>query len=133
MYLLDTNLLLEVLLRRTKTKEVEAFLDRRGQIPLYLTDFSVHSVGIMLFQRKMHDAFMRAIVDLFWVAGVKLVCLNPEDMTNVAEAAHRFSLDFDDAYQYVAAKKNNLTLLSFDSDFDRTERGRKTPREVLKT
>jgi hypothetical protein len=26
----------------------------------------------------------------------------------------------------------NLTLVSFDADFDRTERGRKTPADVLK-
>jgi predicted nucleic acid-binding protein len=45
--------------------------------------------------------------------------------------AERFNLDFDDAYQYTAAEKYDLTLVSFDSDFDHTERGRKTPAEVL--
>jgi predicted nucleic acid-binding protein len=38
---------------------------------------------------------------------------------------HRFNLDFDDAYQYVVAEKYNLTIISFDSDFDRTELKRK--------
>ena len=38
----------------------------------------------------------------------------------------QFSLDFDDAYQYVAAEKYGLTIVSFDNDFDRTERGRET-------
>jgi predicted nucleic acid-binding protein len=42
-------------------------------------------------------------------------------------------LDFDDAYQYVAADKHNLVIVSFDGDFDRTERGRKTPQAVLQT
>ena len=42
----------------------------------------------------------------------------------------RFGLDFDDAYQYVAAEKNDLTIVSFDKDFDRTERGRVPPSEV---
>lgn len=46
-------------------------------------------------------------------------------------AAERFRLDFDDAYQYVAAEKHNLTLVSLDADFDRTERGRKTPTQIL--
>ena len=36
-----------------------------------------------------------------------------------------------DAYDYVAAEKHDLVLVSFDSDFDRTELGRKTPGEVL--
>ncbi|MDH7486504.1 MAG: hypothetical protein QHJ81_09555 [Anaerolineae bacterium] len=31
---------------------------------------------------------------------------------------------------YVAAEKYKLTLVSFDSDFDRTERGRRTPAEI---
>lgn len=35
----------------------------------------------------------------------------------------QFNLDFDDAYQYVAAQKTNLSLISFDTDFDHTERG----------
>lgn len=42
-----------------------------------------------------------------------------------------YGLDFDDAYQYAVAEKHNLTLVSFDKDFDRTERGRKTPAEIL--
>ena len=42
-----------------------------------------------------------------------------------------FNLDFDDAYQYTAAEKHDLTIVSFDADFDRTKRGRKTPWEVL--
>jgi len=43
----------------------------------------------------------------------------------------RFHLDFDDAYQYVAAEKYDLTLVSFDADFDRTPRGRRTPGEMI--
>ena len=60
-----------------------------------------------------------------------MVSLLYEDMGNVIEVFARFNLDFDDAYQYVVAEKYNLTIISFDSDFDRTELGRKTPREVL--
>jgi hypothetical protein len=52
-------------------------------------------------------------------------------MRSVADRAQRFNLDFDDAYQYVAAEKYGLTIVSFDSDFDRTERKKETPAEVL--
>lgn len=41
-----------------------------------------------------------------------------------------FHLDFDDAYQYVVAEKFNLTLVSFDTDFDRTDRKRMVPAEI---
>ncbi len=49
----------------------------------------------------------------------------------IVDASHKFNLDFDDAYQYAAAEKYNLIIVSFDGDFDRTERGRRTPPEVL--
>ena len=62
-----------------------------------------------------------------------VVSLSYEDMGNVIEVFARFNLDFDDAYQYVVAEKYNLTIISFDSDFDSTELGRKTPREILES
>ena len=42
-------------------------------------------------------------------------------------------LDYDDAYQYIVADQYNLVLVSFDSDFDRTTKGRKSPQEILET
>jgi predicted nucleic acid-binding protein len=62
-----------------------------------------------------------------------VVSLSYEDMGNVIEVSTRFNLDFDDAYQYMVAEKYNLTIISFDSDFDRTELKRKTPREVIES
>jgi len=48
----------------------------------------------------------------------------------VIQIALKFGLDFDDAYQCAAADHYGLTIVSFDSDFDRTEKGRKTPDDV---
>jgi len=56
-----------------------------------------------------------------------LVRLKAEDSYEIIKYVKRYNLDFDDAYQYVAAVKFNLKLISFDSDFDKTERGRNTP------
>jgi uncharacterized protein len=49
------------------------------------------------------------------------VNLEPEDLDDVARACAKFSLDFDDAYQYVAAKKFAGILTTFDRDFERTD------------
>jgi len=46
-------------------------------------------------------------------------------------SAQRFGLDFDDAYQYAVAERYGLTIISFDGDFDRTARGRKTPEDLI--
>ncbi|WP_456366658.1 PIN domain-containing protein, partial [Thermococcus sp.] len=50
----------------------------------------------------------------------------------VINAIEKFNLDFDDAYQYRLAELYNLKIVSFDSDFDKTERGRLTPDKALK-
>lgn len=44
-----------------------------------------------------------------------------------------YDLDFDDAFQYTAAEMYDPRIVSFDSDFDRTPRGRVTPEQVLAT
>lgn len=65
-------------------------------------------------------------------AGMLVASILPDEMESVAQAAQRFNLDFDDAYQYAAANKYDLTIVSFDSHFDQTDRGRKTPADILK-
>lgn len=131
MYLVDTNLIAEILLRQAKAEEVKRFLESTAPENLYLTEFSLYSLGIILLRRKMHDTFLRAVDDLLLTGGIRLVRLELEDMQDLVHAARGFDLDFDDAYQYAVAEKYNLVIMSFDSDFDRTERGRKTPAEVL--
>ncbi len=64
-------------------------------------------------------------------ASASLLSLGVADMDSIVAAAQRFNLDFDDAYQYVAAEKNDLTLVSLDGDFDRTERGRQTLAQIV--
>jgi len=75
--------------------------------------------------------FLRFVEDAFLVGAVYLIHLEPEDTHDLVRVVEQFNLDFDDAYQYVAAEKYKLTIVSFDSDFDRTERRRKTPAELL--
>jgi predicted nucleic acid-binding protein len=64
-------------------------------------------------------------------SGVRVVRLTPADLIPVLDARKRLGLDFDDAYQYVTAKKYGYTFLSFDTDFDRTDLQRKTPGDIL--
>ncbi len=52
-------------------------------------------------------------------------------MNALSKFAESYNLDFDDAYQYTIAENYDLQLVSFDTDFDRTERGRVTPQQVL--
>ena len=60
-----------------------------------------------------------------------MVSLTAKELDRVIDASTAFNLDFDDAYQYTIAAKYNLTIVSFDADFDRTDRGRKQPAALL--
>ena len=105
-------------------------MDRTPQEHLCITDFSFHSIGVILTRLKQPPALVQFVRDILIDGGVVLVRLEPEDMLSLAEVMERFNLDFDDAYQYCSAEKYHLTLVSFDGDFDRTDRGRTTPEQV---
>ncbi len=130
MYLVDTNVWLERLLDQARSDEVGKFLDRLPSERLSITDFSFHSISLVLFKLNRADALVRFVRDVFTEGAVTLVRLEPEDTGHLVRIRDQFKLDFDDAYQYVAAAKYNMALVSYDRDFDRTERGRKRPAEV---
>ena len=132
MYLLDTNILLELLLNQKKADEVEQLLLETPPEMLCISEFSLDSIGVALVRRVMHDIFLKAVDDMFLMGGIRLLRLEPEDMQKVIQSSRRFKLDYDDAYQYVLAEKYNLILVSFDRDFDRTKRGKATPADILK-
>ncbi|KON27029.1 twitching motility protein PilT [miscellaneous Crenarchaeota group archaeon SMTZ-80] len=132
MYLIDTSIILELLLDQEKADEVERFLRVTPSEKLYLSEFALYSLGVVLLRRKMHDIFLRSVNDLLLNGGIQLIRLGFKDMQDIVHVSGRFNLDFDDAYQYIAAEKYSLTIVSFDSDFDRTERGGKTPEQVLR-
>ena len=131
--LIDTNILLEIILAQEKAREAQSLLSRTEEHVFFISDYCLHSIGVLLFRRRRHKTFWEIIEDLIFNAGMLVVSLSIKEMESVVRVAQRFRLDFDDAYQYVAAKKYQLTLVSFDTDFDRTERGRQTPVAIMGT
>ena len=131
MYLVDTNIWLERLLEQERSEEVAKFLNSIPTEKLFITDFSFHSISIILTKFKKFEILTKFVHDLFIEGKVFLISLAPEDILKVIQVMGKFKLDFDDAYQYVAADKYDLIIVSFDTDFDTTEKGRKTPKEIL--
>jgi predicted nucleic acid-binding protein len=131
MYLLDTNIWLERMLEQARSEEVERLLAQVASDQLLITDFSLHSVGVILSRLNRRDEFLSFVQDLFVDGAVGLVSLEPADMERLVAVMSRFGLDFDDAYQYVAAERYDVEIVSFDSDFDGTQRGRVTPAEIV--
>jgi hypothetical protein len=131
LYLVDTNVWLERLLDQERSREVGDFLAQIASDRLHITDFALHSIGLILTRLSRPETFRSFVHDLFVEGSVILVRLAPGDMLALTRAIERFSLDFDDAYQYLAAEKHGLTLVSFDTDFDQTDLRRQTPAQVL--
>lgn len=130
-YLLDTNIWLERLLGQERSEEVGQMLDTLSSERFLLTDFALHSLGVILGRYKQQATLLVFVQDVLLDSDVVLVSVPPEDISQVIVAMDRFGLDFDDAYQYVAAEREEATIVSFDGHFDKTERGRLTPAEVL--
>jgi len=128
--LIDTNIFLEVILEQERAQEARELLSRSGEHDMFISDYSLHSIGILLFRRGLHEVFRSFLADIL-EAGIDVISLSLHDMYAIIRAAERFGLDFDDAYQYVTAERYGLTIVSFDSDFDKTDRGRVTPGQLL--
>jgi len=132
MYLLDTNIWLERLLGQEHSEDVGEFLSKIDSSQLFITDFSFHSVCLILTQLKRPQSAIDFVHDLFVKGRVGLLSVRPAEMESLIGLMEKFNLNFDDAYQYLVAERQDLELVSFDSDFVHTARGRKTPAEVLK-
>ena len=132
MYLVDTNVWLERLLDLARSEDVASFLGSITSELLFITDFAFHSIAVVMTKLNRLEGLIRFVQDAFIDGSVVLIHLDPTETQSVINIKEQFNFDFDDAYHYTAAEKYNLTIVSFDSDFDRTRRGRKTPGEIVK-
>jgi len=49
MYLIDTNIFLEILLKQDKSEACKTFLDKNTDA-INISDFTFHSIGVILFR-----------------------------------------------------------------------------------
>ena len=114
MYLVDTNIWLERLLGQAKSDEVGRFLDQTPSNQLFITDFAFHSIGVILTRLERKAVLLDFVQDVFVNGSVALISLRPAMTQNIVDVIVKYKLDFDDAYQYVAAELNGLLIVSFD-------------------
>jgi predicted nucleic acid-binding protein len=130
MYLIDTNIWLELLLEQERSKECRIFFEKIDSKLLFISEFSLYSMGVILFKLKKESVFDDFLEYLF-KSEISIARLSLKDMKQLVLIKQKFNLDFDDAYQYVVAEKFDLIIVSFDSDFDKTYLGRKTPNDLI--
>ena len=130
MYLVDTNIWLERLLDQEKSEEVGEFLSAVHSDQMGITDFSLHSIGVITTRLKRPDIFTVFLNDTCIEGAVNIISLIPEHLQKLVHSMALYHLDFDDAYQYTAADEHGFILVSFDTDFDRTPLKRITPKQA---
>lgn len=114
MFLIDTNIFLEILLKQEMAESCKKFLEEHtGE--LGFTDFSLHSIGVILFRQEEKQLFLKFISDT--VPRIHLISLPKDQYKEVISHANTHRLDFDDAYQYTVCKHYGFQLATMDQHF----------------
>jgi hypothetical protein len=74
-----------------KSPEKDGVQYKRHQ--LFVCDFALHSIGLLLFRRKQHEVFREFLQDVIGDAGVAVVSLTPQELDSLADVAAGFNLD----------------------------------------
>ena len=98
-FLLDTNVFLELLLEREKADDVRRLFATLEPDAYAISDFSLHSIGVILTRMNRHDLLLEFIDDLIIETGMRVVGIPSSYFTEVVTTILRYRLDFDDAYQ----------------------------------
>ncbi len=118
-YLIDTNIFLEILLEQEKKEKCKSFLvENFGTI--VLSDFSLHSIGVILFRNQKYSLYNSFINDV--IPNIKVASIEKNRYSRLEELAVRFNLDFDDSYQVVLSEDFNLTVVTMDKDFEQIKK-----------
>jgi len=131
MFLIDTNIFLELLLDQKRAEECEQLLEKiaKGDIEAVITSFTVHVVEAILNDSKLVLTFLRNIENSL---GLSIYDTTIDDQIAIAMLMNEKKLDFDDCLQYYVAKKLGAeAIVSFDKHFNKLDIPRKEPREVL--
>jgi predicted nucleic acid-binding protein len=114
--LIDTNVFLEILLGQPNKERCKQVLqDNSGAGSI--SDFSLHSIGVIAFRGRREAAYSAFLRDM--LPGLAVLHLDKRGYAAVLDAHQRLGLDFDDAGQFALAEIHDLTLVTQDGDFRR--------------
>jgi len=80
-----------------------------------ISDFTLHSIGVILFWHKKEKIFNSFVSDV--LPKIDIVSLASESYGILSEFKNKHNLDFDDSYQCKVTEEKNLTIITMDKDF----------------
>lgn len=117
-YLFDTNIFLEILLDQNKKDKSKKIISENID-KLFISDFSLHSIGVILIKQEKFQIFNNFLSDV--IPHTTILSLPKDKYFDLDLIAEKYSLDFDDSYQVILAKENNLEILTMDKDFKKVK------------
>lgn len=112
--LIDTNVFLEILLSQEKKEECKTFLNKNID-KLYISDFTLHSIGVILIRNKKEKIYEKFINDI--LPKISVVTLSKNKYKEVAKISKKYNLDFDDSYQTCISIEKGYEIITLDNDF----------------
>lgn len=134
MYLIDTNIFLEILLEREKWRDCIAVLKKiiDGYIVGFSSSFAIHSIELLLLSEGKTTELKKFLKEIASIENLFIYHTIIADEIRIIDLMKQTGLGFDDAIQYFVAKQFNCkAIISFDKHFDGLEIARKEPKEVL--
>lgn len=130
MYLIDTNIFLEVMLSRSKSEECEGFLDtlKSGEKRGFVTDFSIHTIIVIMGSYGKKRELKEFLKSLTAYEGLAIYNTSLPDEIKAIDISSKTDLDLDDSIQYFAALSVGAEgIVSLDHHFDGLEVKRIVP------
>jgi len=131
--LIDSNILFSLLLKQNDYKKTKKFFNAVEHLGLkvQILDFALYSITLIFTQRKYHKEIKQFLHVLDLSKNISVCHLKPSEISEALSSD--VNLDFDDKLHYYLAKKKNLSFISYDSDFDKTDLKRMTPPQALES
>ncbi len=114
MFLVDTNIFLEILLGQEKEVICRDFLVENVE-NLGISDFSLYSIGVILSKIKRIEVFEEFVGDVLPL--ISVIVLDRDLYGEIIRLEKEKNMDFDDSYQVAVAKYHDLKIVTMDSDF----------------
>ena len=134
MFLIDTNIFLEILLARKNKNSCKKFLKKvhTGDIQGIVSKFSLYSIEILLTSLNKMKELNLFLSSLLKSQGLIIKTTTITDELQILALMKKYNLDFDDAIQFYIAIKNNVkNIVSFDKHFNNLSIKRIEPVQVI--
>jgi uncharacterized protein len=121
MYLIDTNIFIELLLGQKNSNIALEVLSKLiiEKSEIIITSFTFHSIIVILERMKKENEIKLFCDIILSIDNLDIVHPSLDEEIKIINNRKTLKLDYDDSFQYISAKKNKAILLTFDKHFDK--------------